>query len=292
MKRITLLLLLVGITGVAQIKGNKNITSKAIEAAGITSIELQLYADVIVDQNKEEGITITGDENLISLITTDVVSGKLLLEQKEWIQPSQNIQILIGAPNIEKVAVDVHKTLTMRNINAKLLYLDARIGKIVVEGIAETVTLRLKNGQIDASELKTLDANLQITGSGKAIVNASNTLNSELSKDARLILTRTPRIVNGNTEMAVKMGSPTIDDNLKYVKFRIKNNSWNRTNFLVIGPNKDGSSFSYGFPLMPGATRDENWTVGTKVYKTNTIGKRTLLITVKEEDQGKTVKLF
>ncbi|MCW5518468.1 DUF2807 domain-containing protein [Aureitalea sp. L0-47] len=292
MKRITLLLLLVGITSMAQIKGNKNIISKNVNASNIKSVELQLYADVIVDQSLEEGITITGDENLISLINTEVVSGQLVLDQKEWIQASQNIQILIGAPTIEKVTVDVHKTLLMRNIIASKLTLDASIGKIVASGNAEEVFLSLKNGQIDASKLKTQDANLKISGSGKAILNVFNTLNTDLSEDSRLVLIQTPKIVNRNAGIALKKGPPEIDSNLKHVKFRIKNNSWNRTNFLVIGPNKDGSTFSYGFPLMPGATRDENWTVGTKVFKTNTIGKRTLLITVKEEDQGKTVKLF
>ena len=77
-----------------------------------------------------------------------------------------------------------------------------------------------------------------------------------------------------------------------WIPFKIKNNSWNRNNFLVIGPKKDGSSFSYGFPMMPGTTRKENWSVGSKVYKVNRLGLRKLLVEIKEEDKDKTVKLF
>ncbi|MHA7057317.1 hypothetical protein ACWGOQ_0008875 [Aquimarina sp. M1] len=52
---------------------------------------------------------------------------------------------------------------------------------------------------------------------------------------------------------------------IKYIKFVIRNNSMTRNHFFVEGPNPDGSKFSYGFPMMPQATRKENWTTGTKV---------------------------
>ena len=44
--------------------------------------------------------------------------------------------------------------------------------------------------------------------------------------------------------------------------------------------------------MMPGISKKERWTVGTKVYKVNKIGLRKLLVKIKAEDAGKTVKLF
>ena len=44
--------------------------------------------------------------------------------------------------------------------------------------------------------------------------------------------------------------------------------------------------------MMPFSTRKENWSVGTKVYKVNKLGLRKLLVKIKPEDAGKTVKLF
>ncbi|GAA4973695.1 hypothetical protein [Algibacter aquimarinus] len=78
----------------------------------------------------------------------------------------------------------------------------------------------------------------------------------------------------------------------KYINFKIKNNSANRNHFEVVGPKQDGSKFGYGFPMMPFATRKETWTVGTKVYKTNKLGLKKLLITIKPEDENMVVKLF
>lgn len=44
--------------------------------------------------------------------------------------------------------------------------------------------------------------------------------------------------------------------------------------------------------MMPNALRKENWTVGTKIYKTNSLGIRNLLVTIKKEDADTTVELF
>ncbi len=81
-------------------------------------------------------------------------------------------------------------------------------------------------------------------------------------------------------------------DTPKFINFKIENNSFNRNYFVVIGPKPNGRKFSYGFPMMPQATRKEYWTTGTKVYKVNKLGLRKLLISIKPENENKTVKLF
>ena len=93
MKKLGLLLILVGITGLAQVKGNKNIVTKTMQLDGLTHLEMGLYANVTIDQNARAQMTITADSNLQALIDTEVVDGKLKLSQLEWIQPSQRIKI-------------------------------------------------------------------------------------------------------------------------------------------------------------------------------------------------------
>ncbi|MBO6632382.1 MAG: hypothetical protein JJ936_12670, partial [Psychroserpens sp.] len=78
----------------------------------------------------------------------------------------------------------------------------------------------------------------------------------------------------------------------EYINFKIKNNSSNRNQFYVVGPKPDGSKFSYGFPMMPNSKRHENWTVGTKVYKVNSLGFKKLLVTIVKENENQVVDLF
>ena len=44
--------------------------------------------------------------------------------------------------------------------------------------------------------------------------------------------------------------------------------------------------------MMPYTKRKENWSVGTKVYKVNSLGFRKLLITIEKDDEGKVLDLF
>ncbi|BDD01103.1 hypothetical protein [Persicobacter psychrovividus] len=78
----------------------------------------------------------------------------------------------------------------------------------------------------------------------------------------------------------------------KYIKFKIKNNSKERRQFFVKGPKPDGGKFSYGFPMEGFEERDENWTVGTKIYIVQEMGKRKFIRKIEAMDEGNTVPLF
>ena len=292
MKKLTALLFLVGMIGMAQVKGNKQIKTKTFPVKGITDLEMGLYANVEIDQTAEEGMTITADSNLFSLIDTEVVDGTLKLVQTTWIQPSKNIIIKIGMPNIKRVQVGVHETVIIKNINKDNVSLMALNGKIVVNGEVNSAGIGVENGTVDATNLITKDVYLNVWGNGKAIVNASNLLESTLSEDARLEVTRIPKVLKGDSKKALAKASKPKDKSLKWISFKIKNNSANRNHFTVVGPKADGSKFGYGFPMMPFTTKKERWTVGTKVYKVNKLGLKKLLIVIDGEDEGKTVKLF
>lgn len=292
MKKITLMLLLVGISGLAQIKGNGNIKTISIPASGVEEIEMELYARVIIDAGASEEIVITAEENILPFISSEVNNGTLLIEQKEWIKPSQRILIKVGAPYIRKILVGVHETVYVKNLNSEEIELIAPIGRIEAEGNSEMLIANSKKGTIDASGLVTQNANVTITGSGKVSVNVANTLKQDLSSNARLDYVNEPDTIIGGSSTRELNKNKTEFTNARFIDISIKNNSWNRRNFVVIGPKMNGSTFSYGFPMMPGSIKKERWTVGTKVYRKKSMGKRELLLTIKATDEGKTLKLF
>lgn len=292
-KIINILLLSVSITTIAQIKGNKEIITKTFNTTNIENIKINFYAQVIIDQSKEESLTITTDANLFDYIDKEVVNGTLHLDQKEWIQPSENAKIVIGAPNIRKVESGTHDITRIINLNNNYIQVLAPIGKIFMDGKTKELRIAAELATIDASSLVAENARVDIWSRGSAKVYVTNELDTKLSKDAKLKILNTPEKIKGDARKAiVHSKKKTKDDLVKYIKFEIKNNSLTRNQFFVIGPKPDGSKFSYGFPMMPQATRKENWTTGTKVYKVSMLGKRKLLITIKEEDEDKTVALF
>ena len=114
MKPVGYLLLLIGMISTAQVKGNKQIKTQSFSVKGLTELEMGLYAKVEIDQMANESMTITADSNLLDLIDTEVVDGRLKLTQKKWIQASQNIVIKIGMPKLRRIQVDVHETVIVK----------------------------------------------------------------------------------------------------------------------------------------------------------------------------------
>ncbi len=70
-------------TSLAQIKGNKTITTKQIDVEKIENIKINLYAEIAIDQTIAEVLSITTDENLFQHIRSEVVDGTLYLDQIE-----------------------------------------------------------------------------------------------------------------------------------------------------------------------------------------------------------------
>lgn len=278
------------ITGFAQIKGNGKIISKTFSLDKIEAIKINLYAKVNIDCKAENGVTIQTDENLIGLIDKTVNNGQLHLSQKKWIQASQNIKITIGAPFLQQIETGTHDVTFLKNINNENLTVIAPIGTLTLSGKTENLALNAKNASVDASKLIAENGIITITGSSKSIVNVLNVLTSLLSKNARFQLVNTPKKWIRDTNNLTKKVS--FNDDIKWINIKIKNNSWNRNKLVVVGFKKDGSQFSYGFAMMPGASKNERWTTGTKIYKEKKLGNRILLVTITKEDENKVVKLF
>jgi hypothetical protein len=292
MKKLLILLILTSSTLVAQVKGNKTIETKTYNITNLKELKVNLYAKITVDQSLSESMQISADSNLFDKIDTEIVDGTLNLNQLEWIQPSQKIVIKIGAPKLERLETGTHETLYLNNVNADYLNIMALVGKVIASGKVKQFNVGVELGEVDASKLISEKVRANIWGRGKAIVYAKDEIYSIVKNDGRLVLANTPKSLKGDTKKAIAKTKKSMNKNLTWISFKIKNNSWNRNNFVVVGPKKDGSSFSYGFPMMPGLTRKEKWSVGTKVYKVNRIGLRKLLVEIKADDEDKTVKLF
>ena len=251
-----------------------------------------MYAEVTLDASMESQIIINAESNLIDKIDFEVVGGRLNLQQKEWIQASKPIQITIGVPALKNAEVGSHETLRIINLNQDQVALTALIGKIEAEGTVKEVSLNAERGTVDASKLQSKMARLNIWDAGKVLVNASEEVNGNVDKYARIEFIKQPKKIANSIKRQTEKKDEGLFENAKYISFKIKNNSWNRNHFVVKGPKADGSFFGYGFPMMPGKVKKERWSTGTKIYKVSKLGLRKLLVTIKAEDEGTTVRLF
>ena len=93
----------------AQVKGNKNIVSKSYDIHGLKNIEIGLYANITINAQGDDKMTITADENILPLIDHEIVDGKMDLRQKEWIEGNERIEINMEVSSLERIIVNIHE---------------------------------------------------------------------------------------------------------------------------------------------------------------------------------------
>ena len=241
-------------------------------------------------------LEITAESNLFEYIDTEIVDGTIHFSQLKWIQPNSEIVIKIGAPNLRRVVHDTHDTTRIINVENEVLKVNANIGKAFIDGQTQELRLGTEIGFIDASQIQANEVYVNLWDSGTMKVNPVDYLWADVSNDGKLLYKELPernKIKTRSGGMVVASSDYTMQkEDIKWISFKIKNNSLNRNHFIVKGPKEDGSYFGYGFPMMPNAKRKERWSVGTKIYKQTTLGFKKLLVVISPEDEGKTIDLF
>lgn len=290
---ITLFLISISIQAQAQIRGNGKIAQKLIDLKDLKSIDIQFNADIVLDFNQAEQMTLSTDKNVIEWVGIEFKNGHLTIDQIQWIEPSKQPTITIGCPQLKSVYQGTHSSTNITNIKANAFEIGGNVGRIIGDGIIENLIVNTTGTDIDFSKVDVSNAKVIIDDDSKVILDKVDQLEKSIVEDSRLIVLSE----NDNTESNKKTNRKNllkdkVNPDAKYIKFKIKNNSVLRNHFVVVGPKPKGGKFSYGFSMMPGFKKSENWTTGTKIYKEKKSGKLELLVTIKAEDENSVVDLF
>ena len=204
----------------AQVNGNGKMKTLTKNVSNLNSLDVQFNANIIMDYDQDEVMIIQTDENVLEYIGINFENGNLLLDQKMWVEPSQQPTITIGSPNLKSVFQGTHSTTKIVNIKGETLTLEGNVGKIITQGQIDKLQINTTKAKVDANDLKI--GIVQINESCKSIV----TLNvyDELIKE-------------NNTDVAINFKNPTKPippkekatntEKVTYINFKIKNNSKN-----------------------------------------------------------------
>lgn len=277
----------------AQKRGNGNIVSIEKALSNFSVIYNGLSSNITFEYSNQASAELIVDENLINSIQIEVINGVLVIDQKEWISASRQIEIKISAPSIKGFKNSAHGEYVINNIEGKEFSVDASVGKITLEGFTDYLDIQTNVGKIDASNLETRTAILTISSFGEIIVNATEIVEANISGTGKVIYVGEPSIINSEN---VDGKIISIEENsipkapVDYINVKLKNNSLRRVHLVFAGP--ENARFSYGFPIGRFHSRTKRFPVGTKIYLDNGEEEKRLLLEVKLEDSGNTLKLF
>ena len=145
---------------------------------------------------QDASLVVTVDDNLMESIKTSVKDGELSIYSEGNISPSANHDYQIATQSLNALTINGSGQFDIQNCNTDKLYLQINgSGNIVVTGTVEDVNVSIAgSGRTDLSQLTAATASIDIMGSGRATVNASNSINVSITGSGRIEYSGSPEI--------------------------------------------------------------------------------------------------
>ena len=188
--------------------GNGNVIKQERNVKMFDAIDVSGAFDVLLSQGPTQSVFVEADENLMSIIMTEVVGGTLRIENKKPIHDSKCMKVYITVPELKKIeisgAVDVEtqtkftqnelfldvsgSTDAKLDLSVQKLNVNSSGGcKLQVMGMANTFNLDASGAvDVQAFELLCENVSIDISGAGKAEVNASKEIKAGVSGAANV----------------------------------------------------------------------------------------------------------
>jgi hypothetical protein len=184
-----------------KVQGSGNHVTEKRTVSNFKKIEVSGVFVVEVTAQKEFGIEIEADDNLLPLIKTEVNGDTLSIERDKRFSTNNSVVIRVSAPDIESLDVSGVSKVSLSNIENESLKVDTSgASKITVDGKTNRLVIDSSGAsRIDARKLSTENVTVDASGATKSMVNVSETLSVDLSGASRVTYSGNPSKVNKKT---------------------------------------------------------------------------------------------
>lgn len=210
------------------VKGSGPIVKKNLNVSDFKGFGLAISGNVYVQQGSKQSVTVEGQQNIIDNIVTVVENGYWKIRFDKNVHHLEKLNIYITVPTLDAVNLsgsgDIKGQNTFKdlgnlqvhlsgsgNINLSLegQKVDTKVsgsGDIALSGKATAINIAISgSGDIYAKDLAVDSAQVQISGSGDANVNAKNDLSVRVSGSGDVFYRGRPRLnskVSGSGEVS------------------------------------------------------------------------------------------
>lgn len=196
------------VMGGKRIIPSETIISETREASGFSGVDMGTFGKVILSQGEVESVTVSGSDNLVALVETNVRNGILHIEPKEefYLTPSDKgsgLTFIIEGREIDSVTISGIGELEMERLTAPELTVTVNgggnvlirhlitddltivlsgLGNVTISGEAKQANITLSGaGDVNSPDLKIQTANVELSGMGGAKLWVTDQLTGEIS---------------------------------------------------------------------------------------------------------------
>jgi hypothetical protein len=180
------------------VKGSGKITTEARPVGKFTAVQLSGIGQVVIEPAETESLTLTVDDNLAPLFTSQVKDGTLLLATVDGKNPGRAAIFKVTVSDLRAIAVSGSGSVEAAKVEAGALSISVSgSGSAKAAGRADSVTISVSgSGTADASNLKAKRAKVSVSGSGDATVNASDDLDASVSGSGHVRFIGEPKLTS------------------------------------------------------------------------------------------------
>jgi hypothetical protein len=197
------------------VAGSGTVVTETRRVTGFDRIEIGGDFDVTVIQGSTPSLTLTGDDNLLPLVRTEVRDGSLVVEPEKDFRSSRDIEVAISTPSLRGISSSGSWEVAVTGIRSSEFraavsgssemaaegdfgVLAASVswsGEIAMEGTAETIDASVSgSGEMDLARVRARSANVRVSGSGDVRVFATEGLNASVSGSGDVVYGGSPRV--------------------------------------------------------------------------------------------------
>lgn len=178
------LVLLVGCSfGGSGVPGSGTPKTELRPASGFTVIAVSGAITVDAGSAAEPRVEISGDDNLVPLIKTEVQGERLTIANHSSLKPKVPLVIRVGAPRITELAVSGASTVVLHDVRGDSLKLGLEgASKLRADGAVQQLTVDAQNASdADLDQLAVERATVQVSGASEAEVAVSKALDAHVA---------------------------------------------------------------------------------------------------------------
>lgn len=201
---ITVISILISSCALTGIIGSGNGISESRELGDYTSVKLKTAADVNITVGESNTFSISGDDNIIDLVTTKIEDGQLVIDQSSQFHTNIGVIITISIPSISSIELDGAGDIDVTGVNTPNMKIDLDgAGDISVSGTTDHLDAELDGaGDMNLYSLISTTAKVEVDGAGSIKVYATETLDATINGAGDIKYKGSCRLINSEVNGA------------------------------------------------------------------------------------------
>lgn len=167
------------------VRGSGNVQTEERQVRDFSAISLNGFGKLIIEQTGTESLSITADDNILPLITSEVRNGTLYLGFKEerMVNNVSDITFRVTINDLEAIDLSGAGSVEATNINTDQLRITSSgAGDVNIAGTTEKQEVELSGvGRYNGEDLVSKEATVETSGAGNAVVQVSDSLDANIS---------------------------------------------------------------------------------------------------------------